>query len=146
MDFPLQTDIQLPHNWPDILIDHQEKTGSIIDVAVPRNENIKDKEMEMIDKYQPLNIELERLWEVKITVTTIMIGALGAMPDTQTSPRPYTSRNRQDTKVCTQTPRALVVAPSLENSIPLTEGERTFFSTSYYYYYYYYYCYYYLLK
>ena len=85
-DFPVQTDIQMPHNRPDIiLIDHQEKTGFIIDIAVPRDENIKDKEMEKIDKYQPLKIELERLWEVRITVIPVVVRALGAMPDTPTS-------------------------------------------------------------
>ena len=61
-DFPVQTDIQMPNNWPDIiLINHPEKTGFIIDIGVPRDGNIKDKEMEKIDKYQPLKIKLNRL-------------------------------------------------------------------------------------
>ena len=43
-DFPVQTDIQMPHNRPDIiLINHREKTGFIIDIAVPRDENIKTR-------------------------------------------------------------------------------------------------------
>ena len=82
----VQTNIQMPHNRPDIiLIAHQEKTGFIKDIAIPRDENIKDKEMENIDKYQPLKIGLERLWEVKRTVIPVVIGLLGAMLDKLTS-------------------------------------------------------------
>ena len=61
-DFPIQTDIRLQHNRPDIiLIDYEEKTGLIIDIAVPRDENIKEKEQEKIEKCIPLKAELERL-------------------------------------------------------------------------------------
>ena len=81
-DFSIQTDIRMPHNRPDIvLIDYTEKAGFIIDIAVPRDENIRDKELEKIDKYQPLKIELERLWDVKIKVIPIDVGALGAIAD-----------------------------------------------------------------
>ena len=38
-----------------------------------------------IDKYQPLNLKMERLWEVKITVIPTVIRALGAMRATLTS-------------------------------------------------------------
>ena len=46
------------------LTNHQKKTG--IPVRRDDDENINDKKMEMIDKIQ--KIELERLWEMKITV------------------------------------------------------------------------------
>ena len=40
-DFPIQTDKHPLHNRPDIiLINHTEQTGLIIDIAVPRDENI----------------------------------------------------------------------------------------------------------
>ena len=64
-----------------MLIGYTEKTGFIIDIAVPRDENIRDKELEKIDKYQPLKIKLERLWDVKIRVIPIVVGALGAIAD-----------------------------------------------------------------
>ena len=32
---------------------------------VPRDENIQDKKLEKIDKYQSLEIELEQLWKVE---------------------------------------------------------------------------------
>lgn len=79
-DFSIQTDIKMPHNRPDIvLINNKNKKGYIIDIAVPRDENIKEKELEKIDKYQPLRIELERLWNVKISVIPVVVGALGAI-------------------------------------------------------------------
>ena len=69
------------HNRPDIvLINYKEQTGLIIDISVPRDENIQDKELEKIDKYQSLKIELE-LWKVKIMVIPVVVGALGAIAD-----------------------------------------------------------------
>ena len=64
-----------------MLINYKEQTGLIIDIAVPRDENIQDKELEIIDKYQSLKIELEQLWKVKIMVIPVVVGALGAIAD-----------------------------------------------------------------
>ena len=46
-----------------MLINYKEQTGLIIDILVPRDENIQDKKREKIDKkYQSLKkIELEQL-------------------------------------------------------------------------------------
>ena len=45
-DFPIQTDRHLLHNRPDIvLINYKERTGLIIDFAVPRDENIQVKKL-----------------------------------------------------------------------------------------------------
>ena len=61
-DFSNQTDKHLFHNRPDIvLINYKEQTGLIIDIAVPRNEDIQDKKLEKIDKYQSLKVELKQL-------------------------------------------------------------------------------------
>ena len=62
-----------------MLINYKEQTGLIIDIAVPRDENIQDKKLEKIDKYQPLKIELEQLWKVKTMVIPVVVGALGAI-------------------------------------------------------------------
>ena len=42
-----------------MLINYKEQTGLVIDM--PRDENIQDKELEKIDKYQRLKVELEQL-------------------------------------------------------------------------------------
>ena len=61
-DFPIQTDKHLRRNRLDIvLIKYNEQTGLVIDIAMPRDENILDKKIEKIDKYQSLKIELEQL-------------------------------------------------------------------------------------
>ena len=57
-DFPTYTDKHLLHNRPDIvLINFKEKAGLIIDIVVSRGEDIQDKELEKIDKYQSLKID-----------------------------------------------------------------------------------------
>ena len=64
-----------------MLINYKEQTGLIIDIAVPRNENIQDKVLEKIDKYQSLKVELGQLWKVKIMVIPVVAAALGAIAD-----------------------------------------------------------------
>ena len=64
-----------------MLINYKEQTNLIIDISVPRDENIQDKELEKINNYQSLNIELEQLWKVKIMVIPVVGGALGAITD-----------------------------------------------------------------
>ena len=64
-----------------MLINYKEQTGVIIDIAVPKDENIQDNELEKFDKYQSLKIELEQLWKVKIMVIPVVVGALGAIAD-----------------------------------------------------------------
>ena len=76
-DLPIQTDKHLLHNRPDtVLINYKEQTGFIVDIAVPRDENIQDKELEKMDKYQSLKINLERLWKAKIMVIPVVVGAI----------------------------------------------------------------------
>ncbi|CAI5667744.1 unnamed protein product [Oreochromis niloticus] len=64
-------------NQPDIVVvDKQEKTAVVIDVAVPNDSNIRKKEHEKLEKYQGLREELEKMWREKVTV---VIGALGGV-------------------------------------------------------------------
>ena len=65
-----------------MLINSRKQTGLIIDIAVPRDENIRNKKLEKIDKYQSLKIELEQLLrKVKIMVIPVVLGVLGAIAD-----------------------------------------------------------------
>ena len=64
-----------------MLFNYKEQTTLIIDIAVPRAENIQDKKLEKTDIYQVLKIELEQLWKVKIIVISVVLGALGAIAD-----------------------------------------------------------------
>lgn len=78
-DFKIQTDKHLAHNIPDITV-VEKKQVWLVDVAIPGDSRIEQKEIEKITKYQDLKIEVERLWEKKATVVPVVIGALGAIP------------------------------------------------------------------
>ncbi|KAM6449746.1 uncharacterized protein PHA67_017094 [Liasis olivaceus] len=73
-DFQIQTDRPII-----MVVDKDQKTAVVIDVAVPSDSNIRKKEYEKLEKYQGLKEELERMWKVKGKVVPVMVGALGAV-------------------------------------------------------------------
>ena len=78
-DFKIQTDKHLAHNIPVITV-VEKKQVWLIDVAIPGDSRIDQKEVVKITTYQDLKVEVERLWEKKATVVPVVIGALGAIP------------------------------------------------------------------
>ena len=63
-----------------ILIDKKERKGIIIDIAVPNDVRVEEKEREKIEKYQDLKREIGRLWKLKmVEVVPVVIGALGSV-------------------------------------------------------------------
>ena len=78
-DFKIETDKHLAHNIPDITVVEKNQVW-LIDVAIPGDSRINQREVEKITKYQDLKVEVERLWEKKATVVPVVIGALGAIP------------------------------------------------------------------
>ena len=78
-DFKIQTDKHPTHNIPDITV-VEKKQVWLIDVAIPGDSRIDQKDVEKITKYQDLKVEVERLWEKKATVVPVVIGALEAIP------------------------------------------------------------------
>ena len=72
------TDRHAPCNKPDIVI--QEKKSDrcqIIDVAIPSDYTIQKKATEKMSKYVDLQIECQRLWNKKVEVIPVNIGATG---------------------------------------------------------------------
>ncbi|XP_060537474.1 uncharacterized protein LOC132708990 [Pantherophis guttatus] len=57
-DFRIQTDRHLVHNTPDITIVEKKKVW-FIDIAIPGDAQIEDKQQEKITKYRDLQIEVE---------------------------------------------------------------------------------------
>ena len=56
--------------------------AKIIDIAIPGDAQVKDKELEKVEKYQLLREEIRKLWKLKkVTVLPGVIGALGAVSD-----------------------------------------------------------------
>ena len=63
-----------------ILVDKKAKSCVIIDVAIPGDGRIREKEIEKIEKYQNLKRELKRLWSLKkVEVVPVVVGALGCI-------------------------------------------------------------------
>ena len=79
-DFNIQTDHIIPARKPDlIIINKKKKICKIVDFAVPADHRINLKESEKEDKYLDLAWELKKLWNMKVTIVPIVIGALGTI-------------------------------------------------------------------
>ena len=53
----------------------KEKTCTLIDVAVPADRNVVQKEAEKKLKYKSLRIEIQRMWNLICTIVPVIIGA-----------------------------------------------------------------------
>ena len=75
-DFNIQTDPLIPARRPHLIIITKKKSiCNIIDIAVPADHRINLKECEKKDKYLDLARELKKLWNMKVTIVPIVIGA-----------------------------------------------------------------------
>ena len=74
----VHTDREVTANRPDIIIKNKkEKTCTLIDMAIPADRNVVQKETEKKLKYKSLYIEIQRMWNLKCTIIPIIIGATG---------------------------------------------------------------------
>jgi len=72
----VHTDRKVAANRPDIIIKNkQEKTCTLIDVAMPTDRNVVQKEGEKKLKYKSLC----RMWKLEFTIIPIIIGATGTV-------------------------------------------------------------------
>ena len=79
-DFNIQTDHLIPARRPDlIIINKKKRIWKIVDFAVSADHRINLKESEKKDKYLDLARELKKLWNMKVTMVPILIGALGTV-------------------------------------------------------------------
>ena len=63
-------------NRLDIIIKNKkEKTCTLIDVAIPTDRNVVQKEAEKKLKYESLSIEIKRMWNLKCMIIPVIIGA-----------------------------------------------------------------------
>jgi hypothetical protein len=76
----VQTDTQVTANRPDIIIKNKkEKTCTQIDVAVPADRNVVQKEAEKKLKYTSLCTEIQRMWNLKCNIMPVICGANGTV-------------------------------------------------------------------
>ena len=67
-----------------IFVDKKAKSCVIIDVTIPGDCRIREKEIEKIEKYQNLKRELKRLWSLKkVEVVPVVVEALGCISNVQ---------------------------------------------------------------
>ena len=80
-DWAIQCDKEIDARRPDIVIVNKvHKEVKIIDVAIPGDVRVLEKEIEKIEKYGPLKDEIARLWDMqKVSVIPVVVGALGAV-------------------------------------------------------------------
>ena len=82
-NFNIPTDHLIPARRPDLIIINNNKKKTrickIIDFAVPADHRINLKECGKKDKYLDLARELKKLWNMKVTIVQIVIGALGTI-------------------------------------------------------------------
>ena len=63
-----------------IFVDKKTKSYVIIDVAIPGDCWIREKEFEKSEKYQNLKRELKKLWSLKkVEVVPVVVGTLGCI-------------------------------------------------------------------
>ena len=78
-DFNIRKDKKISARRPDIVVvGKNERRATLIDVSCTQDKNVKDKEIEKVNKYQDLKIELQRIWETSVTVVPVVLGVLGA--------------------------------------------------------------------
>ena len=79
-DFTIQIDMKIVHQRSDIVaIDKENSECRIIDIAIPGDQNIKEKELEKINQYQDFRLKVQKLLIVKATVISVVVGALGTV-------------------------------------------------------------------
>jgi hypothetical protein len=62
-------------NRPDIIKNKHEKTCRLIDVAIPADRSVTQKEAERKLKYKSLCTEVQRMWDMNCMATWVIIGA-----------------------------------------------------------------------
>ena len=63
-----------------VVVNKKERSCKIIDFAVPGDSTIDKKEKDKIEKYQDLGKELQKIWNLKVKIISLVVGSLGAIP------------------------------------------------------------------
>jgi hypothetical protein len=72
----VHTDTEVTANKPDIIIKNKkEKTCILIDVAIPVDRNVTQKEAEKKLKYKSLCTEIQQMWNMKCMIIPMVSGA-----------------------------------------------------------------------
>ena len=79
-DFEIHTDVHIQAKRPNhVSIKKKKKTCQLVDFTISTNHIVKMKENEKLNKYLDLARELKKLWNMKVMVIPVVIGALGTI-------------------------------------------------------------------
>ena len=80
-DINIQCDNVIEARRPDlVLVEKKERTAIVIDITIPADAVVAEKEKGKVEKYQDLRREIKRLWKLKkVEVVPVAIGALGSV-------------------------------------------------------------------
>jgi hypothetical protein len=74
----VQTDREVLANRPDIIVKNKKDgTCLLVDVAIPSDRSVIQKEAEKKFKYSNPSIEIQRMWNMKCFVIPVIIGSTG---------------------------------------------------------------------
>ena len=62
-----------------VVVNKKDRSCKIIDFAVPGDSTIDKKEKDKIEKYQDLGKELQKIWNLKVKIISLVVGSLGAI-------------------------------------------------------------------
>ena len=80
-DFTVQTNHEIYGRKPDVIVVQKYKNlCQIIDFACPYDGRVDTKELEKIEHYQDLARKLRKIWNMKVKVIPLVIGAPGRTP------------------------------------------------------------------
>ena len=60
-----------------VVIDKEHHGYQITDFAIPYDTRVDDKKVEKIETYLDLARELKKVWNIKVTMVPLVVGALG---------------------------------------------------------------------
>jgi hypothetical protein len=74
----VQTDTEVLANRPEMIIrNKKDKIYLLIDIAIPSDRNVIQKESKKKLKHKNLSVEIQRMWNMKCFVIPVVIGATG---------------------------------------------------------------------
>ena len=79
-DAMIQRDRGVKARKPDIVVvNKNERSRAIIDIAIPGDIRVSEKEKEKIEIYQELKREIKKMWNFRsIKVIPVVVGAIGS--------------------------------------------------------------------
>ena len=63
-----------------VVVDKKRRTCKIIDFRVSGDSRFEEREKEKIEKYQDQRMKLQKIWNVRLMIISLVLASLGAIP------------------------------------------------------------------